>query len=304
MFWGVVSSSAVGGTSPAHSLCPGRAVWDVLPAPGSQGAADPSCMEGGLKVVPFPRREGILHTGGKCLLPGRDPDRAVPSPLGIHTWASIRMFAGSLFFHPFPLWLSHEGVVINEADFRAWGVRLASNPQPNPFLQRGRNSSTIPQNFSRARGSCVSILLPQAFGYPSFRWIYSPGLPVAPGSLHPGFSQFVLNLALTAEQSLTPRETLPCGKQAFPSSRPRDAEEWTPGDGRGVTGRAETQCWLGWSLLHHVLLCFPSGFPPPSLPGCFPCTEAVSTFPTTRTRGDHTNQRAGSGSSSECTRQI
>lgn len=28
---------------------------------------------------------------------------------------------------------------------------------------------------------------------------------------------------------------------------------------------------------------FSQRVPPPSLPGCFPCTEAVSTFPTTRT---------------------
>lgn len=35
---------------------------------------------------------------GKCLLPGHDPDRTVLSPLGIHTWASIRVFAESLFF--------------------------------------------------------------------------------------------------------------------------------------------------------------------------------------------------------------
>lgn len=69
MFWGVVSPLAVGGTSPAHSLCPGRAVRDVLPAPGSQGrgAADPFCTKEGLKVVSFPRREEHpAHWGSAC----------------------------------------------------------------------------------------------------------------------------------------------------------------------------------------------------------------------------------------------
>lgn len=179
-------------------------------------------------------------------------------------------------------------------------MKLASNPQPNPFLQRGSNFSTVLQNSSRGHGSCVSILLPQAFGYPSSHRIYSPGLPVAPGSLHPGLSQLVLTLAWTAEQSLTP---LPCGKQAFPSSRPQDAEEWTPGDGGGVMGWAETPCWLSWSLLHHVLLGFPSGFPLPASRGVFLALKPSPLSPQHELRRPH-KPEPGSGSSSECTRQI
>lgn len=182
-------------------------------------------------------------------------------------------------------------------------MRPGSNPRPNPFLQRGSNFSMLLRSSCRGQGSCVSILLPQAFGYPSSCWIYTPDLPVAPGSLHPGLNQFVLTLALTVEQSLTPQETLPCGKQAFPSSRPRDAEEWTPGDGRGVMERAETQCWLSWSLLHHVPLGFPGGFPLPASRGVFLAPKPSLLSPQHELRRPH-KPEAGSRSGSECTGQI
>lgn len=82
------------------------------------------------------------------------------------------------------------------------------------------------------------------------------------------------SLSFTVEQSLTPPERLPCGKQAFPCSRPRAAEEWAPRDGGGVRGWAETQCWLGWALLHHVLLGFPS-----QPPGVFSLHQSRLHFP-------------------------
>lgn len=181
-------------------------------------------------------------------------------------------------------------------------MRLISEPGLKPTA---KSFPTVLQNSSRGRGSCVPILLPQAFGYPSSHWIYSPALPVAPGSQHPGLNKFILTLALTlrAEQSLTPQETLPCGKQAFPSCRPRDAEERAPGDGRGVTGWAETRCWLGWFLLHHLLLCFLSGFPLPASRAVFLAPRPSPLSPQHELRRPH-KPEAGRGSGSECTRQI